>query len=676
MGYAGERGDVYRMIYGVDSFGNVCGVDNSGDPINNTNLDLRSFKYLYYADPTDGDAPAICVEKCPYYESSTFTADINGCSQCTASSTAGQSEPCGSCVEYSTCVSSLGTSPYTYYDAIRWVNSTNNNGCAPYSYSTKPVINRCFPSADSYPSTNVTQGGSVTEGFANQINSIEYTTTLYEFFFSSRYQLLYSGLAALGATMVLVLLLRLLVGPIVWALIVSTILVALGATWMLWNEYFVFRDDIDDKEDAGGQATEAEENNRDYYLAGSILASIFSVILLVIVVAMRNRIKLAIAIFEEASRALADRPILFLTPFFTYAWLLGFLVLWVYVSLLLLTMEDKVYHEDTGYYSYEWGSDPNEDEWNFILVYHVFALLWIAQFIIAAGNFVISGTTVSWYFTHERPAEFFKKDPRAHGHGHDGYIHAVWVLLRYHLGSVALGSLIIAIIQAIRLVVEYIDHKFRPQIEKSAVARFVMCACKCCLWCLEKVMKYINKNAYIITNIHGHNFCRAAYISFMDLLHNAGLVFVINSVGFLIIFLCKVLISLGTALFCYMLLETGNEGQSSSDNYGSWLIILFAAFIGWLVATAFLELYSTIVDTVALCFMEDKKYNDNSDGKEPAAGPKLRKFMVKVCTHHPELDAKAIRHPSTGNIEGPLPASNSDRDAEKSKQYSMRVSQV
>jgi hypothetical protein len=39
---------------------------------------------------------------------------------------------------------------------------------------------------------------------------------------------------------------------------------------------------------------------------------------------------------------------------------------------------------------------------------------------------------------------------------------------------------------------------------------------------------------------------------------------------------------------------------SQKNNYGSWFIIFFAAFIGWLVGTAFLELYSTVVDTIAL----------------------------------------------------------------------------
>jgi hypothetical protein len=66
--------------------------------------------------------------------------------------------------------------------------------------------------------------------------------------------------------------------------------------------------------------------------------------------------------------------------------------------------------------------------------------------------------------------------------------------------------------------------------------------------------------AYVIVNLHGYSFCNAAWVAFGDLIHNAALVFVINSVGFLIIFLCKVIISLGTGLFVYMLIGTMNEG--------------------------------------------------------------------------------------------------------------------
>ena len=73
----------------------------------------------------------------------------------------------------------------------------------------------------------------------------------------------------------------------------------------------------------------------------AVIATVFTVVLSFVVIAMRSRIKITIAIFEEASRAIADMPTLFLSPFLTYGWLLGFLVMWVYVTALIMTMNDK-----------------------------------------------------------------------------------------------------------------------------------------------------------------------------------------------------------------------------------------------------------------------------------------------------------------------------------------------
>ena len=53
----------------------------------------------------------------------------------------------------------------------------------------------------------------------------------------------------------------------------------------------------------------------------------------------------------------------------------------------------------------------------------------------------------------------------------------------------AYGSLVIAIIQMIRVILTYIQHKYGK--EAGAVGRFVMKCCQCCLWCLEKCMKSV-----------------------------------------------------------------------------------------------------------------------------------------------------------------------------------------
>jgi len=68
----------------------------------------------------------------------------------------------------------------------------------------------------------------------------------------------------------------------------------------------------------------------------------------------------------------------------------------------------------------------------------------------------------------------------------------------YHLGSIALGAFIIALIQFVRVVLEYIDKKTRTLQQQNKVAQWAMCVVKCLMWCLEKIVAFINRNAFII----------------------------------------------------------------------------------------------------------------------------------------------------------------------------------
>ena len=98
----------------------------------------------------------------------------------------------------------------------------------------------------------------------------------------------------------------------------------------------------------------------------------------------------------------------------------------------------------------------------------------------------------------------------------------------HHLGTVAFGSFIIAVIQLLRLILEYVEQKYKEMNggEIPCHWKFIFCILRCCLWCLEKCMKFLvcilaaelclsalslqNKNAYILTCINGTSFCSSA----------------------------------------------------------------------------------------------------------------------------------------------------------------------
>ena len=58
-------------------------------------------------------------------------------------------------------------------------------------------------------------------------------------------------------------------------------------------------------------------------------------------------------------------------------------------------------------------------------------------------------------------------------------------ILRYNLGSLVAGSLIIAIIKFLRYCLMYLDKKTKDAQKKSVALRVVMKCAQCCLLCLD-----------------------------------------------------------------------------------------------------------------------------------------------------------------------------------------------
>lgn len=76
---------------------------------------------------------------------------------------------------------------------------------------------------------------------------------------------------------------------------------------------------------------------------------------------------------------------------------------------------------------------------------NVFGFIWFTQFLFGCQDFVIGGAVSKWFFTRNKSKLSF---PILISFAH---------LIRYHLGSVCFGSLLIAIIQFIRAIIKSVE---------------------------------------------------------------------------------------------------------------------------------------------------------------------------------------------------------------------------
>lgn len=235
------------------------------------------------------------------------------------------------------------------------------------------------------------------------------------------------------------------------------------------------------------------QERKDYYknlndetyertmLVLSIICYTLAGIWFLIVIFMCNRIRLAIAITKVTAQYMASTWSIFSVPIIFFVLSGLFYAYWVGLSVYLYS-SGNIVKGSTFLPNIEWSSTTRYAWW-----YNLFALFYITAFLSAYNQFVLASSACIWYFEHKLPDGAERPVSRSFFRGG-----------RYHLGSLAFGALIVAIIRFMVAVLEYIKQKIESTTNtKSKIYRCVISCCQCCLLCFARIMEFINKHAYI-----------------------------------------------------------------------------------------------------------------------------------------------------------------------------------
>ncbi|KAJ8976875.1 hypothetical protein NQ317_001199 [Molorchus minor] len=395
-------------------------------------------------------------------------------------------------------------------------------------------------------------------------------------------EFVYLCLIAFGFSILILVLFRFLVGLVVWIVLVAVVLICIAGTiflWVLWH-----RSKLSNGTTLPDAVSISDSGNTTFFLAMSIVASIVTVSVILILIVMRKRIQLVVQLFKESGKAITAMPALLFQPIVTFVTLAGAVSVWLYFS-LWIESSGVLTREPSNVYYYE------KDVWmKLTRWYNLFSMFWSSQFIIGCQHMVIAGAVSKWYFTRDK-----KKL-------NSPVVNSAYNLARYHLGSVALGSFLIAIVQFARVLLKLLEKSLKGRKGKCAECTFK--CCQCCLYCFEKILKYLSRNAYIEVAIHGYSFCRAGKQAFKLLTSNVLRVAAINSVGDFVLFLGKVTVVAATVLIGINML------QDKPGVHHIWVPVTIAALFAYFVAHCFLTVYEMTIDTIFLCFCEDCEMND------------------------------------------------------------------
>uniref|UniRef100_UPI003AAFCB6D choline transporter-like protein 5-A n=1 Tax=Centroberyx gerrardi TaxID=166262 RepID=UPI003AAFCB6D len=651
------HGDPRKVLHPTDSYGQFCGqkeTPNANKPI------LFYFNILKCANPAvlinlQCPTTQMCVVKCPDRFATYSDMQL-------------QHKLSKSYWEYyrQFCKPGFNNPDKPVSQVLR------DEDCPSMIVPSRPFLKRCLPDFITLNGTvtvanrtrfkdaldtarSVTELQDAANGITGLVDTKELGMKIVEDYAKSWAWIVIGLLISLAVSLVFILLLRFTAGLLLWFTIISVILLLAYGMWYCSMELSQLR------ERPGSDVTIIDvglHTDLQVYLQLRQTWIVFLVSLgateasiLLMLIFLRRRVQVAIALLREASKAIGYIMSTLFYPVITFFLLAVCISYWAVTAVFLASSNEAVYkvmspEVNCPYanstcnpetfnrtniskaasclgsqctFAFYGGETPYHRYLFCLQLSNLLVFFWLVNFSLALEQCTLAGAFASYYWARRKPQDIppcplFSSFSRA---------------IRYHTGSLAFGALILSVVQLVRVILEYLEQKLRGA--DNMVARFILCCLKCCFWCLERFIRYMNRNAYIMVAIYGKNFCTSAKDAFFLLMRNVVKVAVVDRVTDFLLFLGKVLIAGGVGVVAFFFftrkIPVIQEEVPILNYY--WVPLLTVVIGSYLIAHGFFSVYAMCVDTLFLCFCEDLERNDGSSERPFLMSPELHRILGK-----------------------------------------------
>jgi hypothetical protein len=346
-----------------------------------------------------------------------------------------------------------------------------------------------------------------------------------------------------------------------------------------------------------------QKKNYDYATAGAGIGWGLAFLYACFMCCCWSNISLGASIMEAASAFVTSNIRIIFLPIFAYLISLIFFAYWGVTAVYLYGVGTPTYNELLPI-----ATIKNNEQTTYIAWYFLFGLLWVVAFFICLQQFIIASMTCMWYFNSQGDSE---------GEG-VSLIKAIHWGTWFHCGSIAFGSFCIAVITMIRIVFEYLAHKYESMAGKDGTLyKVVTCFMRCVLWCLDQYVKFITKNAFIQIALHNKNFCPSALASFLLIVRFAGRFGSAAIIGWIIMMLGK-----GTIMGLSGYITVVIIKSAYPDVQQPFLPAFFVVVVAYVIGSLFLSIFSFSCTAILHCFIMAE-----DSGSEVQSPPSLKSFL-------------------------------------------------
>lgn len=606
--YAVEKGQYKIVMNGMDWKGRACG---SGE--------LANYPHQAWSNPLMKNigAGAVCVEKCPAPADGQEIANLELMCICNPKYWPEKfTGPQRSTVLLEECSDSTATLQGYFSKGVESGSSllndarTNETGgvdqpCA-FVHRTKWSMRKCIPWLSSANLAKIVDQSrsNVKADHDFIVDLIGTTNAMFSSFMTDImdckeiiWMCVFTAIVVSLATMVM---LRYCVKFVAHAILVVLFAMFVLSAILCYQEYSNYAARVDT---VPSLLTQAEDQQSMYiFLSCFVGACVLTVLHVCFSVFMYSELGAAISITEVASSTFEDAPQILLYPVLHVLAFITMFVAWLIGAILLYSAGDI--KSDNKGVAYMQHTPMLRSAAGF----YTFGLFWGCAFINAMGYMIVAGTVYLCTFAGPGGGRY-RAVPNS------VMTTSFCTITRYHMGTAALGSLILTLLWPFRIVVNLFA---RLGSWDNQTMQYFCCCFQCCVSCFDGCMKYMNKMAYLQTVLHGFNFLNGAFSGMNCILKGLNQIGPTTFISSFVIVVIKLSVTLLITAMADGALTSGAFGVKKSEIEHLWVPFACVALSTYVIITGFMLILEVAIDAIMVAYCEAKfvplTENDQPDG--------------------------------------------------------------
>ena len=306
---------------------------------------------------------------------------------------------------------------------------------------------------------------------------------------------------------IFIVIMRWVIAPFIYGTLVAMLALLSFATYFCITKYIKLKDNPNSISNSTTSFQFTTDVN--YYLSLSItwlvigiIAAVVLFIVLLLILVLIKRLRLAIQLIREGSKAITGVFLTVLFPIIPLILELALLVYFIATAVYLACSGSALYRVTNSTNStnvttsqscdptlsfnttgvvclfYRYGVDANSyldsaliflNDYQWLpQLYNVFMLFWTEAFLMGLNQMILAGSFGVWYWSKSK--------------SHCVLFTSIKDTLVYHLGSIAFGALLIAVVKTIRFIIQFVERRVRSAAGNNQATKciisFVSCCCK------------------------------------------------------------------------------------------------------------------------------------------------------------------------------------------------------